>query len=98
MWAQYKSLIFKSVWIHFLPSPRISAHIFDVVLSLPTKLTVCLGGIGVTGCNISGAARNNFIWYVHTGCLLKIVYNIQYAVPVTRAEIVDVQTCIVFDF
>ncbi len=44
-------LVFISVRIIALPSPGISTHLLDAILCFPAKLSLCLGGIGIAGCN-----------------------------------------------
>lgn len=70
-----------------LPLPRIGAHVREAMCRAPAKKGGCLAGIGITGCDITGAARRDFVRDTIAAGLLKGPDNFQHAVPSSGSEI-----------
>lgn len=72
-----------------LPSKGIAHHITKIVLSLPSKLLLCLSGICIAGGNIAWAARADLIRHGHTVDSCKRLYHVKDTITRACAEIKD---------
>ena len=74
------SLLLISVWILFLPVPRVAAHINEIFFRLPAEHFQTFCGICIAGRKVSGAARDDLIRHLDAVCLLKGVNHVKHAV------------------
>ena len=78
-----------AVGVHFLPVPAVAAHLFDTVLGFPAKLVFGFGGVAVAGGDVAGAAWLDGVGDGHTVDFLKGIDNVEDAVAMACAEVVD---------
>ena len=64
---------------------------------LPVKFAGGLGGIGVAGGDVAGAARQDAVGDMDAGAALEGVYHVEDRVAFAGAEVVDGQTALLFD-
>ena len=88
-------LVIISVWILCLPVPGICAHLIDVILCSPAKLSSSLIALRVAGCNITSTARLDNIRKLFAACLLECMDDIKNAVALSSTKVVDVNTVFV---
>ena len=69
LFTDCESGVLITVRIVFLPSPGVSAHLFERLLRLPAELPLCFRGIRIAGRNIARAA------------LLKDIVDLQTRLP-----------------
>ena len=74
--------------------PSVGAHLVNTVLRLPAKLAESFVGICVALRNIARSAVDNFIFNRLSACLFKRLYNLQNAVSVAGAEIINLNAVI----
>ena len=91
----FVKLVIISVWILCLPVPGIGAHLVDIVLCSPTKLSSSLIALGVAGCDITGTTRLDYIWQLLATCLLECMDDIKNAVALSSTKIVDADTFLI---
>ena len=90
----FKFYLLIPVWIFLLPVPTIAHHFVNAILCLPTKFCFGFSRIAVAGCNIAWSARFDYVGYVHTINLHKGVNNIEDAIAVTCAKVINAKTTI----
>lgn len=91
----FVKLVIISVWILCLPVPGICAHLINVILCSPAKLSGSLIALRVAGCNITSTARFDHIRKLFAACLLECMDDIKNAVALSSTKVVDVNTVFV---
>src|SRR4051794_6884177 len=77
----------KSVRIHFLPAPRILAHLVESARCSPAKKLACQPWIGIAGGDIAGSARAEFKPDRMSTCPFVCMDNVQDAVTASGSKI-----------
>jgi len=73
--------------IEVLPSPSVGAHVGEASLSPPAEQGSRLPGIGVTGCDVAGPTRCNFVYHPLAAGLFEGPHHLQHAVAGPGSEI-----------
>lgn len=89
--------LFVSIGVLFLPVPAVAAHLVDTVLGFPTEFVLGFGGVAVAGGDVAGAAWLDGVGDRHTVDFLEGVDDVEYAVAVTGAQVVDGQAATAVD-
>ena len=58
----YKTLFLISIRVLALPFPGICTHFADSVLCFPAEFFLCLGCIGIAGCDVAWTAWFDHVW------------------------------------
>ncbi len=81
--------------IEVLPPPSVGAHVGEAAFSPPAEKGSCLAGIGVTGCDVAGPTRRNFVRHPLAAGLLEGPHHLQHAVAGPGSEIDREAFCLV---